>query len=215
MKPDLGELLRELLGSRRSIRKFRPEVPGHEAVERLIEAAVTAPSASNRQPWRFIVVANRDVIARLAEAVDKASNRLAELLEDSLRDAYRDYARAFSGFSTAPLLVVVLFRGEDFFSTIVEKSLPPRESSRISAIDRESAIISASLACQNLLLMAHALGLGATLMTGPLVAADAIRDLLEVQPSWELLGLVALGHPDEAPEPRPRKSASQVCRWIE
>ena len=67
--PERLEMIYDLMKSRRSVRRFRPEAPTREQIERLIDAAVTAPSASNKQPWRFVIVANRKKIAELASFV--------------------------------------------------------------------------------------------------------------------------------------------------
>ena len=58
--------------ARRSVRRFKPDMPDRALIEALIEVATTAPSASNKQPWRFLVVTNRAVIERLAAAVREA-----------------------------------------------------------------------------------------------------------------------------------------------
>src|SRR5206468_362591 len=63
--------------ARRSVRRFKPDMPDRALIEALIEVATTAPSASNKQPWRFLVVTNRAVIERLAAAVREAVDRIA------------------------------------------------------------------------------------------------------------------------------------------
>jgi len=70
------------------------------------------------------------------------------------------------------------------------------------------------LAMQNLLLAAHAAGLGASGMTGPLVAADALREILRIPQSWHIAALVPIGYPDEEPTPTARKTVDHVTRWI-
>ncbi len=54
--------------SRRSIRKYTDEPVSAEDVQTLLEAAMAAPSASNRKPWRFVVVTRRETLDALAEA---------------------------------------------------------------------------------------------------------------------------------------------------
>jgi nitroreductase len=53
---------------RRSIRKYTDEPVGDDAVERLLRAAMAAPSAGNQQPWRFVVLRDRETLARVPEA---------------------------------------------------------------------------------------------------------------------------------------------------
>ena len=57
--------LYEAIRTRRSIRSFRSEDVSDDAVERLLRAAMLAPSAGNQQPWRFIVVRDRDKLSRI------------------------------------------------------------------------------------------------------------------------------------------------------
>jgi nitroreductase len=82
-------------------------------------------------------------------------------------------------------------------------------------MERSSGLIGTSLALQNLLLAAHAHGLGASGMTGPLVASDELREILDVRGSWDIAALVPLGWPDEQPAATERKPVEKVLRWIE
>jgi nitroreductase len=85
----------------------------------------------------------------------------------------------------------------------------------LERLERDAGLLSVAMAVENLLLAAPALGLGATVMTGPLLAQRALREILAVKPGWELVAVVPVGFPDEAPEPKPRKGVEQVIRWIE
>lgn len=57
----------EHLRKRRSVRRFLPRPLGDETIRKLIEAACLSPSARNRQPWKFFVVKNKDVIFKLSK----------------------------------------------------------------------------------------------------------------------------------------------------
>jgi nitroreductase len=61
-----------IIKKRKSIRAFTEEAMWDEAIEKLIEAAVLAPSAGNMQPWAFITVKNKDTLNRLSEAAKQA-----------------------------------------------------------------------------------------------------------------------------------------------
>lgn len=208
-------MIEELMRTRRSIRRFKPEVPSRELVERLIAAATTAPSAGNKQPWRFLAITNQELIRSLAGEIDEATRLIADRIVDAYRPAFLEYARYFAAFRGAPLVIVPLFRRVGILSTAVEGTLPDLRRDSIALLEHRSGIISVSLAVQNLLLAAHALGLGASFMSGPLVAEDRVRARLDVQPSWEVLGFIAAGFPDEGPAAPPRKPVAQVLRWIE
>src|SRR5947208_1177153 len=78
-----------------------------------------------------------------------------------------------------------------------------------------AAITGAAMAIENLLLVAHAMRLGASGMTGPLVASDRIREILEIQTSWDIAAFIPVGFAAEEPPAPGRKPADQVTRWIE
>jgi nitroreductase len=69
-------------------------------------------------------------------------------------------------------------------------------------------------AIENLLLCAHALGLGACWMTGPLVAAEALAAILEVPRGWTLSALVPVGRPAERPATPPRRPRDALVRRL-
>src|SRR6185503_10931708 len=102
--------LYELMRSRRSVRRFKPEPPGREAIARLLEAAITAPSASNKQPWRFFVVRSRERIEAMAAAVREAVDRIASHIEPGSEEGFRAYGSYFTRFEAAPLVIVALHR---------------------------------------------------------------------------------------------------------
>jgi nitroreductase len=204
-----------MLASRRSVRRFKPQPPPRAAIERLIEAAVTAPSASNKQPWRFVVVTRRDTIDRMAAAVRESVARVAAHIEPASADAFRAYGDYFTRFENAPVVIAALWRPLTVLSNLVDEKLPPDDRARIEAMERGSGLMGVAMALENLLLMAHAGGLGASGMTGPLVAAHRLREILDVPPSWEIAALVPVGVPDEDPPPTQRKPAERVTIWID
>ena len=53
--------------SRRSIRKYTSEPVPDDVVERLLRAAMAAPSAGNQQPWQFVVIRDRATLTAITE----------------------------------------------------------------------------------------------------------------------------------------------------
>jgi len=209
------DALHRLMDTRRSVRTFRPDMPSRELVESVLASAVTAPSASNKQPWRFLVVRNAGTIARMAAAVRAAVDRIAIAVEPEFEPSFRAYGDYFTRFERAPLVIVPICRALTLLSTMTGARLNDEDEQAIAAMERDSGLIGTSLALQNLLLAAHARGLGASGMTGPLVAADAVRDLLGIPASWHIVALVPMGFPDENPAATTRKAAPLVTQWID
>jgi nitroreductase len=68
MTTNIDEKLGFIFG-RRSIRAYAPQAVSDEAVQKLLEAAMAAPSAAATDPWRFVVVKNREMLLRIADAL--------------------------------------------------------------------------------------------------------------------------------------------------
>jgi nitroreductase len=64
----MGEELIKTIFSRRSIRQYTEESVPEEHITTILKAAMAAPSASNKKPWHFVVVTERDTLNRLADA---------------------------------------------------------------------------------------------------------------------------------------------------
>ncbi len=59
----------ELIFGRRSIRVFETKAVSEEAIQKLLDAAIAAPSAAAKDPWRFVVITRRALLAELANAL--------------------------------------------------------------------------------------------------------------------------------------------------
>lgn len=204
----------DLSSARRSVRCFKPEPPDDALLSQVIAAAVTAPSASNKQPWRFFIVQDRAVMREMAAAVREAIEAIAAHIPKESEASFRAYGDYFTRFEAAPVVIVPIHRGHVVLSHLIDGEVDDRLRANIHAMERDSGLIGTSLALMNLLLAAHDLGLGASGMTGPLVAADRLKEILQVPPSWGIVALVPIGHPDETPRATQRKSVDKVVRWI-
>lgn len=187
--PDFdSEGLVALISSRRSIRQFRPDIIPEQTITQLLLAAHWAPSAHNRQPWRFVVITDpqwREALASQMAMQLRADLRTDGLPEDQIEaDATRSYTRLIS----APVLIVVGLSMADMHH------YPDRTRQSREYI---MAVQSVAMAGQNLLLMAHALGLGAVWLCAPLFCPETVRTVLGTPGDFEAQGVIALGYPDE------------------
>jgi nitroreductase len=181
-----------IVRTQRAHRAFTAEAVPDELVERLLEAATYAPSAENTQPWVFIVV--RDSTARA---------RIGELNRQAWEGGGREFSRprlspevfakveagATGGIANAPVLVVVCADTSRCVEAVLESSVWP--------------------AVQNLLLAAHALGLGSALTTITTVFGDELRSLLALPDPVRPLGVVPLGWPAKQLGPPRREPVAE------
>jgi nitroreductase len=197
----------QFVRSRRSIRKFREDPLPREALRHIIEAASWAPSASNRQDWEFTVITSSEMKKGMEDTVRSCWKSILDKSEPGvIRDEIERYARNFDWFSHAPVLLVISAkRPETFLSNLLGET----------AEDVAGAEISAAMAAQNLMLAAHALGIGSCCITGPLAAQGALKELLGFGQRRKIVCLVALGYSAEEPETPLRKPVEKIAKYIE
>jgi nitroreductase len=191
----------QLLESRKSIRKFKPDLPPNEVIERILGAALQAPSGKNRQNWRFIVVTGekRD---QYLEYSKKSWDGIKDILKVRLKPSLYEFTeRFFYTLGEAPVLIFCYS-----VNTADEKYL--------------TSVGSVYMAVENLNLAAVAEGLGACTMGAPLEIKQQVDDFLGVN-SWpeyqkgeiELLCGVVLGYPDHNPPKAPRQIEGRIT-WL-
>ena len=207
-------MILELMQNRRSIRRFKPEVPPDAAILKLIEAAVAAPSATNKQPWRFLIAKQKKHFEIIAGAVDKARQKYLSLISSEYRSEFANYSLQFLSFQNAPVIILPIYRAFQGISAMVKQKSPEKETAFLRSYEHNTALMGVSLAIQNILLMSEAIGLGACCMTGPLIARVEIEKGLQVPEGWQIAAVIAVGYPDEKPEPPGRKKLEMVTRWL-
>lgn len=183
--------LETLIRTRRAIRRYLDRPVPRDLLDRLLEAANWAPSAHNRQPWRFAVLTrpgDREGLARAMGARLRA-DRLAD--GDPPEAIERDVARSHARITGAPVVIVVC---------LSLREMDPYPDARRRQAERTMAVQSVAMAAQNLWLLAHAEGLGACWLCAPLFVPDLVRDTLRLPADWEPQGLLTLGWPAEQRE---------------
>lgn len=189
------------LRSRQSVRRFRSDPVSDDVIERMLITATFAPSAHNRQPWRFLVLSQKADKLAIADAMG------ARLREDRLADGdsasvvKADVLRSKSRIVEAPVVIFV-------FMTMEEMDAYP-DSKRQNA-EQVMAIQGTAMAMQNLLLAAHAEGLGACVMCAPLFCPEVITRTLATPADWNPQALITIGVPEVVRARKARKSLLDV-----
>ena len=206
-----------VLAGRRSVRQFSPEIPPRELVLRAIEAATHAPSGMNKQPWRFVVIANAGVKTEMVARVSREIETILALLAgDEYADRVADYLRNYATlFRSAPVVIAVLYReyGQVIASLLERSNLAYADNQEEAA---NPAMQSVSAAIQNLQLGAHAVGLATCWMTAPLFARRQLHALLDVEEPWQLAAILPIGYAASVNNNGPRRlRLDRVVRFIE
>lgn len=188
-----SESVLDAIENRRSIREFVERLIAQEHLHAILKAGSQAPSAGNRQPWRFFVVENRRVRFEIAHAMDEAlredrletNHRLTEAEKSSVHYSAR-------AIEQAPILVLVYYVTHDAVSEAAYSS---------------SDMQSIGACMQNMALAAHALGISSVWLCDVTYVEQQINELVEVG-DLALAAALALGYknPDIDYYVAPRRS---------
>jgi len=184
--------VKECIEKRRSIRKFKPEPVPRDLIDELLEAARLAPSATNRQPWRFQVVTDPDLKRRIFEEATFSQYQIQE----------------------APMIVVC---GSELLTFVKRHALAPPGSEYYGA-ESESwddikafipdAQMNTAIATEHMVLMATALGLGTCWVQA--IRFGQLAKILGWPRHMVAHAILAVGYPDESPPPRPTLSQVEI-----
>lgn len=196
-------LLMEIIRQRRSIRRYQDRPVPPELIDMLVEAAIWAPSAHNRQPWRMAIVRSAASRESLARAMGEQLRH--DLEADGLPEAQiaQDVGRSYQRIVGAAAGVVLCLTMAD---------MDRYADADRQAAEHQMAVQSAAMAGQNLLLMASASGLGACWMCAPLFCPEVVRDVLDLPADWEPQALITIGYPDEV-RTKTRQSIESRVVW--
>ncbi|KIL39084.1 nitroreductase [Gordoniibacillus kamchatkensis] len=182
----------EAIRTRRSVGKVKPDPVERELIEQMLESAIWAPNHYHTEPWRFFVMTGegRRVLARIYAdiAAERAEGLDAEQLAQ-LRS--KEEQKAFR----APVIIAVAVS-------------PAPDKPEVE----EAAAVNAAI--QNMLLTAHALGLGAIWRTGEAAYRELAKQAFGLRPEDRIAGFVFAGYPDMAIKPGKRTPFEQKTQWI-
>lgn len=189
--------LNEVILGRRSIRKFTDEPVPEMSLDRILEAGRWAPSASNIQPWRFVVIANKNVKEKLAAVFTEFSRKAwAEFSSERTRYlGLRGGTWDKSKMATIPILIAVCYE-------------PQREM-------REELILgSVWAAIENMLLAATSHGLGSCIYTfynGE--EEEQVKTILRVPKRNRIAAVIQLGSAATRPPAPSRKALEEIVSY--
>ena len=183
--------IHDAIAGRRPVRDYTAQAVDEGTINRLIDAAVHAPSAVNQQPWTFTVVRDQGTLDRISDGAK------AHMLATMAGNPHADHFRArlsdqqFQVFYHAPVLIL------------------------ISGVAQGAWIVEdCALAAENLMLTAYAAGLGSCWIgfaQGFLNTAEGKR-LLNLPAAWVPVAPIIVGYPRVAPPFVPRNRP--VVRWV-
>jgi len=181
----------EAIHNRHSIKKVKQDAVPRELIEKLLDAAVQAPNHYKVRPWKFVVLTG------------DARHRLADVMFASLRDRHAELPQeAFKKAHATP------FQAPTVIAVGVDKPNEPK----VLEIENICAV---AAAIENLLLAAHALGLGAKWRTGEWARDRKVKEFLGFDVDQHIVGFIYVGYTEFIVEYPERPSFEDRTVWMD
>lgn len=185
----------DAIKNRRSVRKYKETEPSTEIIKNILKAGSMAPSNGNAQPWEFIV-AKGEYRKSICEEFYNFSKKYipkADYIPEDKKKMMLKYAKALGG---APIHIIV--------------TCPNYEEPN----KRDEALQSCSAAIQNILLQAHADGIGSVWVGANPDKTEKMKKILSIPATRLIAAIIPIGYPDMSPSTPPRKDIEQKTTWL-
>lgn len=193
------------INKRRSIRRFlSTPIPKQDILE-IIQSGMQAPSAKNLQPWKFVVVEGQSkskMLEVFREGIFQTENDSGLSIES--KKYINEAKHTIDIMNEAPVSIFVL-------NALGSK--PAMHTNMEQFVFDLCNIESISAAIQNMLLTATEKGIGSLWICDIFFAYEQLSKWLNTD--QQLIAAIALGYPNEAPKPRPRKTLNEILEWRE
>lgn len=175
--------LKEAIYTRRSIRKFKADKIEKEKIDAIVEAGIMAPSATNLQPWYFVVISDEKAMEELRIIAKGGSEAFREILKERFPthpEVVESTTQFIGSLGGCPLAILAFVK---------EPTV---------GLDDSPVVQSIAAAIQNMILTAHSMGIGSCWMTSLCggQAADLIRERFAPD-HGPLAAIVTFGIPDQ------------------
>ncbi len=215
---DLEELAR-LIRQRRSIRLWQQRPVPDELIRQALSIATWAPNGGNKQSWKFVVVKNRQLIERIADAVCAKADLLASWAEGSqYGDETQQWRSRVAFFRQAPVCIAVLIgKYESVADKVLElRGMDDPDAAAIATARKVGAsrLQSIGAVIAYMMLVLEHYGLGTCWMAGPQQAKREIEQLLGAPDDMDFVALIPVGYPAETREST-RRPIDEVVTFYE
>ncbi len=196
--------VREAIEKRRSIRKFKSDPVPEEKISLLLKSARLAPSGTNTQPWRFIIVKDNDTKKKLQEAAHNQRHiKSAPVIIVCCADlkAFKEFPERVDELIESGALPE---RTRKVFIPYLKKGM--------STVTKDALMVAAAanvaIAVEQIVLQAVEIGLGTCWVRW--YEDNKVKEILDIPEHIEVMALLPVGIPDEVPSPRPRLNLDEI-----
>ncbi|MGM0532755.1 MAG: nitroreductase family protein [Bacteroidota bacterium] len=203
--------LQKAIENRTSVRSFKDTPVPVADLKHLVKMGGFAPSVNNYQPWKFYVITNHNLLGRMAERVKKKIEEIPEnksIASENIKSQVEFFS---TFFEDAPAVIALSM--EDYES-VLEKGVDMSHQD-INILRNYPDIQSAGAAIENILLAAVDMGYGACWLSAPMMAKEALEELMGIGEPYHLMAFVAVGVPAKDIKPKEKKPLEDIFELIE
>lgn len=203
--------LKNIIKSRRSIRKYLADTITDEEIREIIDAGMNAPSGCNSQCWQFIAVKDKALMAKIVEGTEEGINEFYK--DANYGPSYMESRiKQTTFFKNAPLVIFVFLTRLDYYDQRAAKYYEDLGFSHEKMMTSLGSpdILSIGAAIQNMLLTIQAKGLGACWMNDPIISEKNICNILTVPADWQLISVIPVGKSAYTPHQKALKKIEEV-----
>lgn len=185
----------EVFMNRRSVRNFKPDSIPQKNILKIIDAARMAPTSGNQQPWKFLVVRDKNKINLMKEAcINGALDRFDKNGNNTeTREQFREkVTRGFQGYFSAPVYIIILTDNKSMYPDYNHWDGP--------------------LAAGYLMLAARALGYGTVFITDA-IPDNVTKEVLQIPDNYTRVCITPLGVPIEWPKTPEKKKLEEMISY--
>ena len=191
------EELNKYISTRRSIRNFRDQEIPDEVFLKIIESASMATNGCKAEPWFFYVVKDKAKIKSMQDAIVATHPKT-------------DFVKKMKTFFNAPYIISVCI---DMDTRWYHSAVNPELGREVEALDNPD-YFSVAAAIENLLLAAHACGIGTCWLSATAAYRSKLEKILGIKHPHRIAANIAIGHYDEIPPTPRRKPIEDIYKFI-
>jgi len=208
----------EAMYSARAIRRFKPDPVSNEAIGKVLDAAIRAPSGSNEQGWEFIVVKDAAQRKKIGDVYRKGGGILMAMYSGRVKPPHMSeetYTKLMASatylidhMGDAPVLLVACLK-----QTPPSGPPPQFPADALAGLKNMPRSAGSSIypAVQNIILACRGLGLGTVLTTIHMFYEDEVKQILGLPPEVHTYALMPIGYPAGKFGPIKRRPVSEVA----
>jgi nitroreductase len=180
----------DVFQNRRSIRKFKSDSIPHDDIIKIVKAASMAPTSGNQQPWKFLIVTDKNKINEMKEACIKESLEYIKKKGQEIDSTNKErITNVFNDYLSAPVYIIVLTDNNSIYSSYNHWDGP--------------------LAAGYLLLAARALGYGSVFITDA-ISENVTKQVLNIPDNFTRICITPIGIPVEWPKTPEKKQLEEL-----